>query len=159
MVKYTNKLAPATKLSAEERLIGRALRLIESQILTGEPMDSPNKVRSYLCLRLGMEKQEHFGAVWLDTQHRVIGAEEMFHGTLGQAPAYPREVLKRALSLDAAAVILYHNHPSGIAEPSAADSRLTSVLKGALELIDVRVLDHIIVGGAGSFSFAERGLL
>ena len=98
-------------------------------------------------------------AIFLDAQHRVIAAEEMFHGTLTQTSVYPREVVKRALAHNAAAIIFAHNHPSGVAEPSQSDQHLTTALKQALGLVDVRVLDHFIVAGAGCLSFAERGLL
>jgi DNA repair protein RadC len=97
--------------------------------------------------------------VFLDAQHRVLAAEEMFHGTLTQTSVYPREVVKRALALNAAAVIFAHNHPSGVAEPSQSDQLLTEALKQALQLVDVRVLDHFIVAGSGCLSFAERGML
>jgi DNA repair protein RadC len=98
-------------------------------------------------------------AIFLDAQHRVIAAEEMFHGTLTQTSVYPREVVKRALALNAAAIIFAHNHPSGVAEPSQSDRMLTDALKQALQLVDVRVLDHFIVAGAGCLSFAEKGML
>ena len=97
--------------------------------------------------------------LFLDAQHRLIRFEPMFRGTLTQTSVYPREVLKRALALDAAAVILAHNHPSGVAEPSKADEFLTQSLKTALQMIDVRVLDHFVVGRGPVVSFAERGLL
>ena len=97
--------------------------------------------------------------LFLDTQHRVLASEELFQGTLSQTSVYPREVVKRALSHNAAAVILAHNHPSGVAERSSADELITGVLKQALALVDVRVLDHFIVAGGATLSFAERGLL
>ena len=97
--------------------------------------------------------------IFLDAQHRVIVSEEMFHGTLTQTSVYPREVVKRALALNAAAVIFAHNHPSGVAEPSQSDRLLTDALKQALSFVDVRVLDHFIVAGAGCLSFAEKGML
>ena len=95
----------------------------------------------------------------LDSRHGVLGTVEMFHGTLAQTSVYPREVVKAALHANAAALVLYHNHPSGQPEPSRADEHLTKVLKGALELVDIRVLDHIVVGGGRFVSLAERGLI
>ena len=123
-------------------------------------LNTPDTVRDYLRLHLAGLRHEVFFALWLDAQNRLIAAEELFRGTLTQASVYPREVVKKALAHNAAAVVLAHNHPSGIAEPSAADSQLTRELKQALALIDVRVLDHFIVAGSASpLSFAERGLL
>ena len=123
-------------------------------------LNTPDTVRDYLRLHLAGLRHEVFFVLWLDAQNRLIAAEELFRGTLTQASVYPREVVKKALAHNAAAVVLAHNHPSGIAEPSAADSQLTRELKQALALIDVRVLDHFIVAGTASpLSFAERGLL
>lgn len=109
-------------------------------------MDSPQTVSDYLRLMLGFEPVEVFVALWLDTQHRLLAMDELFRGTLGQTSVYPREVVKAALARQAAAVIFAHNHPSGVTAPSAADRQLTATLKSALALIDVRVLDHCIVG-------------
>ena len=123
-------------------------------------LNTPDTVRDYLRLHLAGLRHEVFFALWLDAQNRLIAAEELFRGTLTQASVYPREVVKKALAHNAAAVVLAHNHPSGVAEPSSADSQLTRELKQALALIDVRVLDHFIVAGTASpLSFAERGLL
>ena len=123
-------------------------------------LNTPDTVRDYLRLHLAGLRHEVFFALWLDAQNRLIAAEELFRGTLTQASVYPREVVKKALAHNAAAVVLAHNHPSGVAEPSSADSQLTRELKQALALIDVRVLDHFIVAGtACPLSFAERGLL
>jgi DNA repair protein RadC len=122
---------------------------------------SPAAVRTYLRVLLAKRDHEVFVVLFLDVQNRVIASEEMFRGTLTQTSVYPREVVKRTLELNAAAVILAHNHPSGIAEPSRADECLTQTLKASLALIDARVLDHFIVAGNGNtiVSFAERGLL
>jgi len=120
------------------------------------------RARCAIFLRLHLAGLDHevFFALWLDAQNRLIAAEELFRGTLTQTSVYPREVVKRALAHNAAAVVLAHNHPSGVAEPSAADGLLTRELKQALALVDVRVLDHFIVTGqAQPLSFAERGLL
>ena len=134
-------------------------RAFQEEMQCGDALNSPRAVRDYLRLLLGGRQHEVFLALFLDTQHRVIASEELFHGTLSQTSVYPREVVKRALHHNAGAVILAHNHPSGVAEPSHADETLTQALKQALALIDVRVLDHFIVAGAGVVSFAERGLL
>lgn len=144
----------------EDRAIYRAMRLLENRMRTpGECMHSPSAVRQFLTLHLAQEEREIFTALWLDAQHRVIAADDLFLGTLTQTSVYPREVIKRALQLNAAAVIFAHNHPSGVAEPSTSDKWLTDALKSALAVIDVRVLDHIIVAGARALSLAERGML
>lgn len=121
--------------------------------------DSPQAVRDYLKLQLSALEHEVFAVLFLNAQHHLIAYEPMFRGTLTQTSVYPREVLKRCLDLNAAAVILAHNHPSGVAEPSRADEFLTQSLKSALAMIDVRVLDHMVVGRGKVVSFAERGLL
>lgn len=137
--------------------IGR--RFLEERLHRGQALCSPDDTRDYLVARLRDYKQEVFCCLFLDTRHRVLAFEELFRGTLEGAAVYPREVLKRVLAHNAAAVILAHNHPSGIAEPSRADETLTERLKACLSLVDVRVLDHLIVGDGELISFAERGLL
>lgn len=134
-------------------------RALHEEMNAGDALNSPRAVREYLQLLLRTRQQEVFVALFLDAQHRVISTEELFQGTLTQTSVYPREVVKRALYNNAAAVIFAHNHPSGVAEPSQSDQLLTSALKQALQLVDVRVLDHFIVAGADCLSFAERGLL
>jgi DNA repair protein RadC len=134
-------------------------RALQEEIQRGDALNSPRAVRDYLQLLLGGRHQEVFVVLFLDTQHRVIVSEELFHGTLGQTSVYPREVVKRALAHNAAAVILAHNHPSGVAEPSQSDQMLTDALKQALSLVDVRVLDHFIVTAGQTLSFAEKGLI
>jgi DNA repair protein RadC len=134
-------------------------RALQEEFQRGDALNSPRAVRDYLQLLLGGRQQEVFLVLFLDTQHRVIASEELFHGTLGQTSVYPREVVKRALAHNAAAVILAHNHPSGIAEPSQSDRMLTDALKQALSLVDVRVLDHFIVAVGKTLSFAEKGLI
>lgn len=124
-----------------------------------DALNSPQAVRDYLRLLLAEREHEVFVAVFLDAQNRVITAEELFRGSLTQTSVYPREVVKAALRHNAAGLILAHNHPSGVAEPSQADQVLTETLKRALAMIDVRVLDHFIVGRGTACSFAERGLL
>jgi DNA repair protein RadC len=136
-----------------------SLRGLKEELQRGDALNSPRAVRDYLQLLLGARQQEVFLVLFLDTQHRVIASEELFHGTLSQTSVYPREVVKRALAHNAAAVILAHNHPSGVAEPSQSDQLLTDALKQALNLVDVRVLDHFIVGTGTILSFAERGLM
>ena len=136
-----------------------ARRTLLTELAQRPVFDSPQTVREYLRLQLAALSHEVFAVLFLDAQHRLIVCEELFRGTLTQTSVYPREVLKRALALDAAAVILAHNHPSGVAEPSRADEALTRHLASALQLIDVRVLDHLVVGRAQVVSFAERGLL
>jgi DNA repair protein RadC len=136
-----------------------ARRALAAELAQRTVFDSPQAVRDYLRLQLAELAHEVFAVLFLDAQHRLLCFDEMFRGTLTQTSVYPREVLKRALGLNAAAVILAHNHPSGVAEPSRADEFLTQQLKAALALIDVRVLDHFVVARGGVVSFAERGLL
>lgn len=144
----------------EDNVIDRAISFLERRLRSpGEAMMSPSTARNLLALRLAELPHEVFACIWLDSQHRMIAYDEMFRGTLTQTSVYPREVLKSALKHNAAAVIFSHNHPSGVAEPSWADELLTNELKSALAMIDVRVLDHIIVGGTATTSFAERGLI
>lgn len=122
-------------------------------------LTSPQLVRQYLMLRLGKAEREIFCVIFLDNQNRLIASEDLFMGTIDGAAVYPREVVKAALKYNAAAVLLAHNHPSGMLEASTADQRITQRLVSALELVDVRVLDHFIVSGTESLSFAERGLI
>ena len=143
----------------QDQIIQRALRILSERIRTGTALNSPSAVREYLRLSLAGREHEVFICLFLDAQNRVIEVNEMFRGTLTQTSVYPREVVKAALKCNAGAVVFAHNHPSGVAEPSHADEMLTSSLKQALALVDVRVLDHFIVAGAGVLSFAERGLL
>ena len=134
-------------------------RALKEELQRGDALNSPSAVRDYLQLMLSGRQQEVFLVLFLDTQHRVIASEELFHGTLSQTSVYPREVVKRALAHNSAAVILAHNHPSGVAEPSQSDQLLTGALKQALALVDVRVLDHFIVAVGQTLSFAEKGLI
>ena len=136
-----------------------ARRSLASRLAQTPVFDSPQAVKDYLQLQLASKPHEVFAVLFLDTQHRLLAFEELFRGTLNQASVYPREVVKRALALNAAAAILAHNHPSGVAEPSRADEALTQALKAALALVDVRVLDHFVVARGSVVSFAERGLL
>ena len=147
------------KLAQLAAVLELARRSLGEELRSGSAVTSPQAVRDYLRLVLGGREHEVFVALFLDAQHRVIVAEELFRGTLTQTSVYPREVVKAALKANAAAVIFAHNHPSGVAEPSQADELLTRHLKEALALVEVRVLDHFIVAGRATLSFAERGLL
>jgi DNA repair protein RadC len=140
-------------------LVQQALDLLACEVHEANALVSPEAVRDYLRLLLSDRPHEVFAVVFLDTQHRVLDAIEMFRGTLTQTSVYPREVVIEALARNAAAVILAHNHPSGCAVPSTADEALTRTLKSALSLVDVRVLDHFVVTRSAVVSFAERGLL
>ena len=150
-------MAKAAQLKASFELARRALA---QEMTARDTFSSPGQVRDWLRLKLATRQNEVFMALWLDAQNRLLKAEELFSGTLTQTSVYPREVVKSALGHNAAAVILAHNHPSGIAEPSRADELLTKALKDALAIVDVKVLDHFIVAGnTPPLSFAERGLL
>jgi DNA repair protein RadC len=148
--------AKAVQLQAVIELARRAL---EEQLTPGVNLNSPKAVRDFLRLALLRQDKEVFLGIFLDSQNRVLATEHLSEGTLTQTSVFPREVVKRALHHNAAALIFAHNHPSGLAEPSRADEVLTQALKQALTLIDVKVLDHFIVGGSHTMSFAERGLL
>lgn len=136
-----------------------AKRSVEYQFKGKNVLSSPEHVRQYFSLHLAGSEHEVFTALFLDNRHRVIEYRELFHGTIDSAAVYPREVVKKCLSCNAAAVIFCHNHPSGVAEPSDTDVRLTRKLVDALALVDVRVLDHLIIGKGVSTSLAERGLM
>jgi DNA repair protein RadC len=148
--------AKSAQLQAVLELARRSLR---EDVRRDTALNSPGAVRDYLRLTLARREHEVFMALFLNAQNRLLVAEELFRGTLTQTSVYPREVVKRALALNAAAVIFAHNHPSGVAEPSRSDELLTATLRQALTLVDVRVLDHLIVAGSATVSFAERGLL
>lgn len=137
-----------------------ARRTLREEMAQGVSMSSVDNVRRYLKLSLANREFEVFHALWLDARNRLIASEELFRGTLTQTSVYPREIVRRALHHNAAAVIFAHNHPSGIADPSGADEHLTDLLQEALGLVDVRVLDHFIVAGLTEpYSFSERGKL
>jgi len=136
-----------------------ARRALAQQVREAPVFDHPGRVKDFVALHLGGRPQEVFAVLFLDGQHRLIRCQEMFTGTLTQTSVYPREVVKAALAHNAGAVILAHNHPSGVAEPSRADEFLTRTLREALALVDVRVLDHLVVGRGQVVSLAERGLL
>ena len=150
-----------------ERLLSRRLgiarelllRDLRTRMTQGPVMSSPQVLRDWLCLHCAGLEHEVFLVLYLNTNHRLIEAQELFRGTLTQTSVYPRELVKGALARNAAAVVVAHNHPSGVPEPSRADEFLTQSLKSALSLVDVRVIDHFVVAGDQAVSFAERGLL
>jgi DNA repair protein RadC len=153
-----NGLGPA-KTAQFAAAMELARRSAEERVRESNALTSPGAVRDYLRLKLGGRPHEVFVCIWLDAQHRAIKFDEPFSGTLTQTSVYPREIVKQALAVNAAAVIFAHNHPSGVAQPSQADELLTANLKEALALIEVKVLDHFIIAGNQAISFAERGLL
>ncbi len=136
-----------------------ARRTLHEELRERDALESPGAVREFLALWLRDRPSEAFVALFLDNRHRLIAAEELFRGTLNQTAVYPREIVRRAIALNAAAIVFAHNHPSGAAEPSGADRALTEALRHSLAPIDVRVLDHLIVAGNHCVSFAELGLL
>lgn len=148
----------AYRAASEEDIIQAALTIMDARFTKGAAILSPEKTREFLKLHLAHVPHEIFAVLWLDNQHRVIAFEKLFRGTIDGASVYPREVVKSALNYNAAACILCHNHPSGIAEPSQADRQITDKVKSALGLIDVRILDHVIVAES-TYSFAECGLI
>lgn len=150
-----------SSLNATEKqsLVKLAMKQLAGKHRVGCALTSAMETQQYLCLRLAEQRHEVFGSVLLDTRHRVIAIRELFQGTIDCAAVYPRVVVEQAIAVNAAAVIFYHNHPSGVAEPSVADEALTKRLKDALALIDVRVLDHVVVCAGECVSFADRGLL
>ncbi len=145
--------------ASAKQIIETALAILDEKMVRNGKISAPNDAGAYFSLRLGNLEHEVFAAIFLDAQNRVIEYIELFRGTLSQASVYPREVVKASLRLNAAAIIFAHNHPSGVPEPSRADEILTKALKDALALVDVSVLDHIVVAGGASVSFAQRGLL
>ena len=144
----------------EDWIVQQAIVLLERRVFKAGPrLERPAAVRDYLRLKLVAEPNEIFVVVFMNSMHDVLAVEPMFHGTINATSVYPRVVLQRALQLNAAAVIFAHQHPSGTTEPSNADRLLTEQLKTALALIDVRVLDHFVIGQGAPYSVAESGLL
>lgn len=144
----------------EQKIVARAIRILDKEIKSREVVfTEPQLVKDYLRLQLQESKRELFLILYLDSQHRLIASDVPFMGTIDAAPVYPRIVVQSALAHNAAAVILSHNHPSGVAEPSRADRAITDRLQQALTLVDIRLLDHIVVGAGAMVSFAERGYL
>lgn len=151
-------LGPA-KYAQLQAVLEMARRHLAERLQRESALESPQAVRDYLKAMLRHQPHEVFGCLFLDAKHRVLAFETLFHGSIDSASVYPREVVKRALAHNAAALILTHNHPSGVAEPSEADRQLTERLKAALALVEVRVLDHFVVGDGEPLSMAERGWL
>ena len=144
---------------AEDKIIYDALNILKNRFKPGTELTSPDEVREYLALKLSEYEREVFSVLFLDTRHRIIKLNDMFFGTLDGAVVYPREVVKAALACNAGAVIVCHNHPSGVSEPSLADQAITRRLKDALQLVEIRLLDHFIVAGSTTVSMASRGML
>lgn len=145
--------------STEDEVLNAAKSIMENRIQHHDLLNSPNLVVSYLTTRLGHREREVFLVLYLNNQNQLISSEELFLGTIDGAAVYPREVVKSALKHNSAALIIAHNHPSGIAEPSQADRNITSRLQEALSLVEIRVLDHVVIGSSNYVSFAERGLI
>ncbi len=150
--RFAKRVAPKT-------IIELARKIVEEKHLRRGKICGPTDAERHICTALADYDREVFACLFLDNRHRILAFEKLFYGTIDGTSVYPREVVKRALALNAAAVILAHNHPSGVAEPSNADERITRRIKSALELIDTRLLDHIVVGGTQTVSLAERGLV
>ena len=148
----------AYRPAQEPEVLSSASDILGQRVI-GQPLTDPALARDFLRARLAGREHEIFGVLFLDQRHRVLAFEELFRGTLNGTAVYPREVVKRSLAHNAAAVIFTHNHPGGNPEPSTADEVLTQRLKDALSLVDIRVLDHLVVGREGVISFSERGLL
>ncbi len=142
-----------------EHIISEALSVLDGKIKRQGNIGSTEDAKALVALRLGSLRHEVFAVIFLDSQNRIIDYREMFRGTLTQASVYPREIVRESLELNAAALIVAHNHPSGVTAPSAADQSLTRVIKSTMALVDVRLLDHLIVGGGQVLSFAEAGLI
>jgi DNA repair protein RadC len=153
-------LKPADLNDVEKQsVITLAMKVLSIRHRAGRVLSKPDETRDFLRLRLADYRNEVFGCLFLDNRHRIIVVRELFQGTIDGASVYPRVVVQQAMEVNAAAVVFFHNHPSGVAEPSHADEAITRRLKDALALVDVRVLDHFVVSAGESVSFAERGLL
>lgn len=147
------------RVASADEVLTQAWSVLAERVKPGVMLSSPQEVKDYLRLEIGLLEYEVFCVVFLDSQHRIIELRQMFRGSVTQTSVYPREVVKESLALNAVSVILAHNHPSGSPDPSRADEMLTQTLKTALHLVDVRVLDHLVVTANATVSFAERGLL
>ena len=153
-------LKPSSLSDVEKQsVVTLAMKVLAIKHRAGRPLSNPEATRNYLRLRLEDYRNEVFGGVLLNNRHRIIAVRELFQGNIDGAAIHPRGVVQQALETNAAAILLFHNHPSGVAEPSHADEAITRRLKEALALVDVRVLDHFVVSAGESISFAERGLL
>ncbi len=151
-------LGPA-KFALLQAVLEMGRRHLDEQLQRGDPLSNPDNTRNFLISKLRAYDHEVFGVLFLDNRHRVLKWEELFRGTIDGASVHPREVVKIALKENAAAIIFAHNHPSGVTEPSSSDKRLTELLVKALGMVDIRVLDHFIVGDGKGYSFAENGLI
>jgi DNA repair protein RadC len=156
--KPNGKYVARRQFSADD-VLNFAMEIVGQRFQRGACMSSPEATRQFLTLQLAGKEHEVFGVLFLDSQHRLIQGEELFRGTIDSTSVHPRVVVQRALQLNAASLILYHNHPSGVAEPSAADRHITERLVQSLGLIDVPIIDHFVVAGTTLVSFAERGWL
>lgn len=145
--------------SAQAAVINEAIGILESRMRTSKAFTKPDEVKQFCQLQIACEQDEHFCCLFLDNQHRLIAFERLFRSTIGCAYVYPRVVVRRALELNAAALVFTHNHPSGSPEPSTTDTRITQRLKDAPSLVEIRTLDHIIIGTSGATSMAESGLI
>ncbi len=153
-------LRPADLNDVEKQsVITLAMKVLSIKHRAGRVLSKPDETRDFLRLRLADYRNEVFGCLFLDNRHRIIAVRELFQGTIDGASVYPRVVVQQAMEVNAAAMVLFHNHPSGVAEPSHADEAITRRLKDALALVDVRVLDHFVVSAGESVSFAESGLI
>jgi len=163
LVATENRFAGLTPADLSEpegtTLIALALQVLAARHQPGQPLTSPDETRAYLRLLFAERPNEVFVCLFLDVKHRLLAVEELFHGTIDGASVHPREVARKCLELGAGAVIVAHNHPSGVAEPSQSDLRITQRIRKALDVFDIRVLDHLVVATEGSVSFAEKGLL
>lgn len=145
-------------MNEEDKIIRKAETILRRRVRRSDPITSPHQTRQWLGVHLADKENEQFGCMFLTAQHHVICMETLFYGTIDGTSVHPRVIVKRALQVNAAAVVCYHNHPSGVAEPSQADVRITERLRSALAMVDIRVLDHLVVGGMDITSMAERGL-
>ncbi len=148
-----------TRRVSDDDVLTLAATIFEHRFTRGDAIQNAQDAAQLIRHRLAAREHEVFAVIWLDTRHRFLGYDELFRGTIGGTAVYPREVVKVALRANASAALIAHNHPSGVCEPSPADEVLTTKIKQALEIIDVRLLDHLIVAGEGVVSFSERGLL
>lgn len=149
----------AITFDTDDEIVEAAKRILRRSVRRNTKLDSPAAVANYFAMKLQGLSYEVFCVVFLDSQHRIMGFKEMFYGTIDGAAVYPRRIVEESLNQGAAAVVMVHNHPSGVAEPSQADKRITERIQAALALVDVRMLDHFVVSGGDYHSFAENGLL
>lgn len=159
MTQLSNLPAPYPEGVSESEILQWANAILAARFKRSNYLTSPDTTRDFLQTWLAQDERERFVLILLDNQHGIIDCEVLFEGTIDGAAVYPREIVKAALTHNAAAVVLAHNHPSGMAEPSSADKRITARITEALSTVDIRVLDHLVVGGCDIISFAERGLI